>query len=113
MFKLRTVILTSVATLSATSGFAACVSPGEVTVPDGSQASMEEMLEAQAAVKSYMTDMEDYLKCLDDESATLGDTRTEEQRTAHAQQHNSAVDAMERVANSFNEQIRAYKALND
>jgi len=113
MLKLRTVILTSVATLSATSGFAACVSPVEVSVPNGSQASQEEMLTAQQAVKSYMAEMEDYLKCLDDESATMGDTENDEQRNAHVQQHNSAVDAMERVANGFNEQIRAYKALND
>ncbi|UCG72220.1 MAG: hypothetical protein JSV45_13370 [Chromatiales bacterium] len=113
MLKLRTVILTSVATFWATSGFAACVSPVEVKVPDGSQASMDEMLAAQTAVKSYMADMEDYLKCLDDESASQSDTQTEEQKVAHVQQHNSAVDAMERVANSFNEQIRAYKALND
>lgn len=113
MVKLRTVILTSVATFSATSAFAACTLPNEVSVPDGSQASMEEMLAAQKAVKSYMAEMEDYLKCLDDESASMGDTETDEQRNAHVAQHNSAVDAMERVANSFNEQIRAYKALND
>jgi hypothetical protein len=113
MLKLRTVFLTSVATLSATSGFAACVSPVEVTIPKGSQASMEEMVTAQTEVKSYMASMEDYLKCLDDESVTMGDSQTDEQRNAHVQQHNSAVDAMERVANGFNEQIRAYKALND
>jgi len=112
MVKLRNVILTSVATFSVTSGFAACVSPDEVSVPDGSQASMEEMLAAQQAVKSYMAGMEDYLKCLDDESQSMGDTQSDEQRLAQVQQHNSAVDAMERIANSFNEQIRAYKALN-
>jgi hypothetical protein len=77
MVKLRTVILTSVATLSAASAFAACEYPDEIAVPDGSQASMDEMLAAQQSVKSYMANMEDYLKCLDDESATLGDAETE------------------------------------
>lgn len=113
MVKLRTVMLTSVATFSMASVHAACTAPDEVSVPDGSQASMEEMLAAQTAVKSYMADMEAYLKCLDDESASLGDARTDEERLAHVAEHNTAVDAMERVANSFNEQIRAYKALND
>ena len=113
MVKLRTVMLTSVATFSMTSGYAACMSPEEVSVPDGKQASMEDMLAAQTAVKSYLAEMEDYLKCLDEEAAAQGDAQTEEQSAAHVARHNSGVDAMERVANSFNEQIRAYKALND
>ena len=74
---------------------------------------MEEMLAAQKDVKSYLAAMEDYLNCLQVEAEALGDDETDEQKLAHNKQHNSAVDAMERVANSFNEQIRAYKALND
>lgn len=117
MFKLRTVMVASVATFSMTSGYAACTAPDEVNVPDGSQASEEEMLAAQTAVKSYIAGMEDYLKCMDDESVALQATQTEEERLAaeaqHKTQHNSAVDSMERVANSFNEQIRAYKSKNN
>ena len=70
------------------------------------------MLAAQTTVKSYMAEMEDYLKCLDEESSTLGEEESEEQRVLHVQRHNAAVDAMERVANNFTEQIRAYKAKN-
>ena len=116
MVKLRSVMLASVATLSATSAFAACESPQEVSVPDGSQATMEEMLAAQQAVKSYMAAMEDYLKCLEGEYRPEGGTQTQEElkalRAQHDSEHNSAVGAMERVANSFNEQIREYKKLN-
>jgi hypothetical protein len=112
MVKLRTVILISVAILSATSASAACNYPQDISVPDGSQASEDEMLAAQKSVKAYMADMEGYLKCLDDESATLGDAESEEQRAMHVQRHNAAIDAMERVANNFNDQIRAYKAIN-
>jgi hypothetical protein len=113
MVKLSTVILISVAIFSATSAFAACDYPPEISVPDGSQATEDEMLAAQKAVKAYMAEMEAYLKCLDDESATLGDAETDEQRAMHVQRHNAAIDAMENVANNFNDQIRAYKAMHN
>lgn len=117
MVKLRTVMLTSVATFSMASVHAACTAPDEVSVPDGSQASMEEMLAAQTAVKTYMADMEAYLSCLETEANAAKKAAADEEtikatEAAHSKEHNSAVDGMERVANSFNEQIRAYKAKN-
>lgn len=116
MVKLRTVMLTSVATFSSTSAFAACPLPNEVSVPDGSQASEEEMLAGQVAVKSWMAEMEDYLKCLEVEYEPAGDTQTKEELAAlkaqHDSEHNSAIDNMERVANNFNAQIREYKKQN-
>ena len=113
MGKLCTFILTGVATLWATAAFAACDLPKEVSVPNGSQASMDEMVAAQTAVKAYIAEMEDYLKCLDADLVSLGEEPTQEQADAHRTEYNAAVDTMNRVANSFNEEIRAYKALNN
>ena len=92
---------------------AACPYPDDVEVPDGSSATEQDMLSGQKRVKAYMAEMEDYLKCLDDESMALGDAVTDEQRQLHVDRHNAAVEAMESVANAFNEQIRAYKAVNN
>ena len=92
---------------------AACPYPAAVDVPNGSSASEDEMLSGQKRVKAYMAEMEDYLKCLDDEAVALGDAVTDEQRQLHVDRHNAAVEAMEQVANAFNEQIRAYKAVNN
>ncbi len=92
---------------------AACPYPEDVDIPDGSKASTEEMVEAQKRVKAYMAEMEAYLKCIDEEEAALGEEITAEQRALNISRHNAAVDTMEQVAAAFNEQIRAYKAVND
>ena len=39
----------------------------KVDIPNGSTATMEEMVAAQASFKAYNADMDAYLKCLDDE----------------------------------------------
>ncbi|RMF97873.1 MAG: hypothetical protein D6727_04500 [Gammaproteobacteria bacterium] len=91
----------------------ACPYPEDVDIPDGSAATEQEMLAAQKQVKAYIADMEAYLKCLDEEEAALGEEVTPEQRALHVSRHNAAVDAMEQVAAQFNEQIRAYKSVND
>lgn len=113
MVKLRHLMTAAaIATLSGPA-FAACPYPEEVAVPDGSIATSEEMLDGQKSVKSYIAAMEDYLKCLDAEEIAMGDAVTEEERALHVKRHNAAVDAMEKLANDFNEQIRAFRAAND
>jgi hypothetical protein len=92
---------------------AACPYPEEVSVPDGATASNEEMVVGQTMVKQYMAEMEDYLECLDKEEATIPEKQTPEAKTLHVQRHNAAVDAMEKTAAKFNEEIRAYKTANN
>ena len=91
---------------------AACPYPEEVSVPDGTTATNEDMLNGQAFVKQYMAEMEAYLDCLDQEETTLPEKQTSEAKTLHRQRHNAAIDQMEAVAARFNEQIRAYKQVN-
>jgi hypothetical protein len=91
---------------------AECSQPEPASIPDGTKATSEEMVEAQTYVKQYIADMELYLVCLDEEEAALQQPPTEEQRQRHTQLHNSAVDSMESVAAKFNEQVRAYKQAN-
>ena len=110
MIRFRSFRMTATAVMFATPGMAACPYPDDVSIPDGSTASEAEMLDGQKLVKAYMAEMDEYLTCLDEESTALGDDQTDDQRAMHVKRHNAAVDAMEKVAASFNEQIRSYKA---
>lgn len=89
---------------------AACTYPPEVTIPDGSTASEEEMKAANAAVREYMARVDEYLACMDDEEKALGEAVTDEQKKVHTARHNAAVDALNAVAARYNEQVRLHKA---
>lgn len=111
MMKFQYAALATAALFWSVSGLAACDFPSDqVAVPDGASASEDEMVAAQQEVKAYMARVDDYLKCLDAEAAALGDAESDDQKLLHVKRHNAAVDAMEQLANNFNEQIRAFKA---
>jgi hypothetical protein len=87
-------LVTLVATLVAGSQAYACAMPsGPSSIPDGKSSSMDEMMATKKAVDQYKKDVEAYLACAKD------------QRSAD----NVQAD-LERVANKFNAEVRAYKA---
>lgn len=92
----------------------ACNYPGEkdVSVPNGGEATKEEMISAQGEVKSYVSNIEQYLACLDKDLAAVGEAVTKEQRAIYELRYNAAVDSMELVADQFNVALRAYKEAN-
>ena len=81
----------------------ACDAPAEIEIPPGDQATMDEMLAAQAGVREFIAGMEEYLACMDTEIEALGEEATDEERAAMVEQYNSGVDRMEEVAAEFNE----------
>jgi DNA repair ATPase RecN len=90
---------------------AACEYPAEVKIPDGASATEEEISSASAAVKKYLGEMQAYMDCIDAEAAAVPvEEQTPEAKSLHVKRYNAAVDAMEATANSFNEQLRAFKA---
>lgn len=101
-------------TLAAVFSFAAaaCENPTMVTVPDGKSSTMDQLLESQAKVKTYMGAMEEYLACLNEELETAGDEAPAEFKALMVTRHNTAVTEMESVASAFNVQVQAYKAAN-
>ncbi|MEM1263214.1 MAG: hypothetical protein AAGH76_12515 [Pseudomonadota bacterium] len=104
--------------LACNSAAAACDYPQKTAVPDGRNATEDQMLKGQKAVKAYMAAMDDYLACLDAEAAAaVADGEdpaiTAKRQAITDQRHNAAVDEMTRYAESFNEQVRAYKEKND
>ncbi|MEX2496469.1 MAG: hypothetical protein WD448_10295 [Woeseia sp.] len=97
----------------------ACDYPSKVSVPNGSTASQEEMIEGQRAVKQYVADMEAYLECIVEEEKSARaamelEPEDEEQREITlTKKYNAAVGEMEKVAAEFNAEVQSYKARND
>ena len=85
-----------------------CTPPTVPTVPDGTRASMEDMVAGQKQVKAFVTAGESYLKCL----AKVIDSkdRPVEERNAAVNEHNRMVGTLEQIAAGFNEQIKKFKA---
>jgi hypothetical protein len=93
-------------------GAMACETPSMVAVPDGSEATMDEMVAAQQQVKGYVAAMEEYLACVNEELEAAGEDAPDEYKSLMITRHNTAVGEMEAVAAAFNEQVQAYKAAN-
>jgi len=87
-----------------------CVFPDQPTVPSGATASEAEMADASKAVRAYVADVQNALDCLTTVEKGLGEGMTDEQRTQMVSTYNEHVDQMNAVAQSFNEEVRAYKA---
>jgi hypothetical protein len=101
----------ALASCFATAAFA-CDNPPMVAIPDGSVASLDEMVTAQNGVREYMATMEEYLACLNEELEAGGEDAPSEFKSLMVTRHNSAVAEMETVAAAFNEQLGAYRAAN-
>lgn len=85
-----------------------CVTPATPEVPNGTAATMEQMVAGQARVKEFVAAGEIYLACL---AKVIDDKeRGAEDRNAAIGEHNRMVSAMEQAAADFNAQIRAFKS---
>jgi len=108
--------------LISSQAFAECTSPDAPIVPDGSTASMEDMLAGQQSVKSFQEANLAYMKCLEEgytaaeEAAKTGTedemANAQEAYTKGIDAYNNAVSKEEEVAGQFNIEIREYKAAN-
>ena len=74
--------------------FAGCTKPtAPASLPDGKTAAMEEMMAAKKAVDAFKKGMEEYMTC-----------------ERIASKVNDAQAELEKVADRFNQQVRAFKA---
>lgn len=100
--------------------FAECTSPTVPQMPDGSKATMDEMLAGKTAVGTFQKANATYLECIGKEmeaiKATLKDGSKEDMAAAQenftklADTYNQAVTAEETLAGKFNTEIREFKA---
>jgi hypothetical protein len=101
---------------------AACIYPqAPQSLPNGTQATKEEMLAAQAQVKEYSKNVQEvYLPCLEQEKtasiAALDNMDPEYTAkvaaidAVHAKKHNAALDELTALAGRWNEERKAYSA---
>ncbi len=109
-------------TLAASQAVAECTRPDQPTLPDGAEATMEDMLAGQKAVKAFQAANVEYMKCLEVDftaAEAAAQEGTDEEKAAAAaaytaglDAYNDAVSAEEAVAGQFNVEIREYKAAN-
>jgi hypothetical protein len=98
----------------------ACDYPARASVPNGSTASQEEMIEGQRGVKKYVADMEVYLECIVEEEkvarAAITNLKPEDEQQREdklTKKYNAAVEEMEQVAAKFNVEVQTYKSRNN
>jgi hypothetical protein len=113
--------LTLTAALFAGQALADCAAPAtDANIPNGSKATKEEMVAAQRAVKAYDAAVKTYSDCLktaqDAEISAAGDKLTEEMRqkivTKYADKTNVEVDKLQKMADKFNAELKAFRAKN-
>jgi peptidyl-prolyl cis-trans isomerase A (cyclophilin A) len=87
-----------------------CPLPARPEIPDGRTVDLETMVEAQTAVRQYMDESDAYIDCL---SMVIDEQDlTDAQEVAAVGEHNETVERMERLAEEFNRQVRAFRARN-
>jgi hypothetical protein len=108
--------------LGATVASADCVYPqAPQSLPNGSKATKDEMIAAQAQVKEYSAAVQEtYLPCLEKEKVDyLGaldnmDPDYTQKKSAidqvHAKKHNAALDELQAVAARWSDELKAFKA---
>ena len=110
---IATSLLVSAPTFAAT-----CEMPEAPELPDGNEATMDEMISGQQAFKGFQSDAQAYRDCVDETMGEMKAAAEEGEETAVAkyaaavEAYNGSVAAEEKLAAEFNAAIRAYKAAN-
>jgi hypothetical protein len=108
-----------IAAAMASPAHAACTAPtNEVKIPNGSTATMDEMLAAKKAIQENNAVVETYTQCLKAEQeakiAAGGPDMKDEAKvkisTEYANLQNAEVEKLQKLADEFNVEVRAFKA---
>ena len=103
----------ALAVLFACSAHADCAFPkAPASIPDGKTATEAEMVAAMAAFKAYNDEVNEFGKCLEQETKdkAAGTAQLMQLKTMQTKKLNAAVDELQAKAKQFNEQVRAFKA---
>lgn len=116
----KTLRLALGASLFLSSGLAlACDYPARPYIPDGNEASKEDMIAAKTAVQGFLAAVDEYLRCVEAEEQSAFASVPEDQRDESERQErelalNRKFDAANEekvlVGDQFNKQVRAYNA---
>ncbi len=81
-------------------------------MPNGTTATMDEMLEAQVQVRDYVAAMEAYIECMDEDIDANREVYDEERLRVMLQRRDAAVEQVRETAEEFNTQVRLYNEAN-
>jgi hypothetical protein len=108
--------------LGSSMAMAECVQPESPTLPDGSSATMDDMIAGQQAVKAFQAANLEYMGCLETQftaaKKTIEDGKASDAEALKAayekdvEAYNEAVSAEEALAGQFNTEIREFRAAN-
>jgi len=87
-----------------------CVMPEAPSIPDGANASEQELVGVAGEIKIFQQALADYRECLQAEEQELGDDATPEQKQGFVASYNTSVDEEEAVAADWNTAVQAFKA---
>lgn len=108
----------ALASLALAPAYADCVYPHTpANLPDGTVATLTQMLAAQKTVQTYNHKMMTYLACIKKQSdativaqaTKLNKKQIAELETMEIKRHNAAVDQLQKVAHEFNTQVRVFQ----
>ena len=111
--------LSLVAALAAAPVYAECPAPNnEIKIPDGATSTKDQMLAAQHAIKDADAAIATFADCLRNEQdakiAAGGDKLTDADKlkisTEYVTRQNVEVEKLQKLADQFNVELRAYKA---
>ena len=109
-------LLLATAIISPMSFAAQCSLSDLPELPNGKEATMDEMIAGQQAVKAFQADAQAFRACIDGEleglkaAAEDGDKAAAESFKMKTDAYNASVAAEEQLAVDFNKQIKAFKA---
>ncbi len=93
--------------------FAECDMPASPIIPDGNVASLDELVSAQKAMKTYQTDLGTYRDCLKVMEEGLDPEAEAEESQEKAKmiidEYNASVDSEAAIAEEFNAAVRIFK----
>jgi len=90
-----------------------CLEPDMILLPSGNKASSEQILQAQQDVNGSIATTKAYLACLLANEKAIGDALTYEQKKTSIMRYNLAVARMERLVDSYNQQLKIYQQANN
>ena len=116
MRRILTVSILGACAASSACAWADCTPPDAtvISIPNGTTATRDQMIAAQRAVKAYDTAVKAYGDCLqqqlDNQVAAGGNKET--LSVQYDKMNNDQVFKLQKLADKFNEELRAFKARN-
>lgn len=107
------ILATSTATAAAPEtprGLDKCKFPDPPTSLNGADATADEMKAAGTNIRSFVSEMQESLACIDKVQTDLEDNISNEQKAMLTSMYNNGVDQLNAVAGEYNDQVKIFKA---